>query len=160
MTVKANRTLGFIRRNLQTKHEGIRETAYNTLVRTQVENASSVWRPYTQIKKVENVLKRTARCVSNDCSSYSSVTQMLNTLGWRSLEQRCADTCLTMFYKSVYGLVEIPMPAYIRVPIKMTRTIHPMHYIPTTTSYYKYSFFQLVIEQWNKLPAQVVMSPL
>ena len=74
VTVKANRTLGFLRRNLQTKYKGIRETAYNTLVRPQVEYASSVWRPYTQIKKVENVQRRAARCVSNDYSSYSSVT--------------------------------------------------------------------------------------
>ena len=33
-----------------------------------------------------------------------------------------------------------------------------MHYIqiPTTASYYKYSFFPLVIVQWNELPAQVL----
>ena len=93
-------------------------------------------------------------------SSYSSMTQMLSTLGWRSLEQRCADARLTMFYKIVYGLVIIPMPLYIRRPVRTTRTMHPMHYgqIPTTASYYKYSFFPLAIVQWNKLPTQVVIS--
>ena len=37
VTVKANRILGFIRRNIRTKHKGICETAYNTLVRHQLE---------------------------------------------------------------------------------------------------------------------------
>ena len=31
LTIKANRPLGFVRRNIQTKHLGIRQTAYNTL---------------------------------------------------------------------------------------------------------------------------------
>ena len=115
-----------------------------------------MWSPYTQanINKVEKVQRRAARWVSNDYSSYSSVTQMLNTLGWRSLEQRRADVRLILFYKIVYGLIEITIPAYIRHPVKMTRTMHSMHYIqiPTTASYYKYSFFPLVIVQWKKTP--------
>ena len=47
LTTKANRTLGFVRRNIQTKHQGIRQTAHNTLVRPQLEYASPVWSPYT-----------------------------------------------------------------------------------------------------------------
>ena len=39
VTIKAKRTLGFIPRNICTKHKGIREKAYNTLVRPQVEYA-------------------------------------------------------------------------------------------------------------------------
>ena len=42
VTVKANRILGFIRRNIRIKHKGTRDTAYNTLVRPQVEYASPV----------------------------------------------------------------------------------------------------------------------
>ena len=93
VTTKANRTLGFIRKNIQTKHKGIRQAAFNTIVRPQVEYASPVWSPYTQtiINKIEAVQPRAARWVTNDYSSYSSVTQMINTLGWRSLEQRRAD---------------------------------------------------------------------
>ena len=47
--VKVNRILAFIRRNIRTKHKGIRETAYNSLVTYQVEYASPVWSPYTNI---------------------------------------------------------------------------------------------------------------
>ena len=89
VTTKANRILGFIRRNIQTKHKGIRQAAFNTIVRPQVEYASPVRSPYSQsnINKIETVKRRAVRWVTNDCSSYSSVTQMINTLGWRSLEQ-------------------------------------------------------------------------
>ena len=92
--------LGFVRRNIPTKYQGIRQTAYNTLVRPQLEYAFPVWSLYTQanINKVEAVQRRAARWVTSDYSSYSSVTHMINSLGWRSLE------CLIMFYKIVYGL--------------------------------------------------------
>ena len=121
-----------------------------------------MWNPYTQtnVNKVTQIQRRAARWVSDDYSSYSSVTHMLNTLGWRSLEQRRADARLTMFYKIACGLVMIPMPSYIRHPVRTIRTIHPMFYlqIPTTASYYKYSFFPLAIVQWSKNPTQVVIS--
>ena len=52
---------------------------------------------------------------------------MLNTLGWRLLEQRRADTRLILFYKIVYGHVEISTPAYIHDPVKMTRAMHSKH---------------------------------
>ena len=44
----ANRTLGFVRRNIKTKMSMIREKAYNTLVRPQLEYASAVWDPHNK----------------------------------------------------------------------------------------------------------------
>ena len=63
--------------------------ACNTLVRSQVEYASSVWSPYTKenINKIDKVQRRATRWASNDYSTYSSVTDMLSNLGWRSLEK-------------------------------------------------------------------------
>ena len=68
-------------------------------------------------------------------SHYSSVIQMINNLGWRS--------CLILFYKIVYGLVEISLPPYIQRQVRMTRSMHPYHFIQLHTSpnYSKYSFF-------------------
>ena len=62
-----------------------------------------MWSPYTQanINKVEKVQRRAATWVSNDYASYSSVTQMLNTLGWRSLDkgvQTHASCCSTRLF--------------------------------------------------------------
>ena len=88
--------------------------------------------------KLEKVKRRAARCVTDDYSSYSSVYQISNTLGWRSLEQRRAYACLILFFKIVYGLLKISLPSYICHPIKTTKRMSPMYYIqmPTTGSYY------------------------
>ena len=161
VTTKANRTLGYIRRNIRTKHKGIRQTACQTLVRPQLEYASPVWSPHTDtnVSKIETVQRRAARWVTNDYSSFSSVTQMFNTLGWRSLEQIRADARLFMFYKIIHGLVEIPLPTYIQRQIRMTRTTHSYHFIhiQTTSNYFKYSFFPLTIMQCNNLPPSPVL---
>ena len=53
----ANRTLGFVQRNIKTKMSKVRETAYNTLVRPQLEYAQAVWHPQNKgwISQIEQV---------------------------------------------------------------------------------------------------------
>ena len=139
--VSANRTLGFVKRNIKTKTPEIQTIAYNTLVRPQVEYASAVWSPYTKenINKIEMLQRRAARWVCYGYSPYSSVTDMLSILGWRSLELRRYDSRIAMFYKIVYGLVAIPVPPYFERPLVQTRH-HPLAYrqIHTSVSYYYY----------------------
>ena len=157
----ANKTLGFVKRNVVTKNKDIKTMAYNSLVHQQVEYASAVWSPYTKenINKIEKVQRRAARWVSNDYSSYSSVTDMLSNLGWRSLENRRTDTRLAMFYKIVYGLVAIPLPSYFEHPEVYTRHMHSLSYrqIHTSVCYYKYSLFPISFVLWNKLLADLVL---
>ena len=78
----ANKTLGFVKRNIVTKNKDIKTMAYNYLVRPQVEYSSAVGSPYSKenIQKIEKVQRRAARWVSNDFYSYSSVMDMLSTL--------------------------------------------------------------------------------
>ena len=75
-----------------------------------MEYASAVWSPYTKenINKIEMLQRRAARRVSNDYSPYSSVTDMLSNLGWRSLEFRRYDSRIAMFYKVVAVMVPKP----------------------------------------------------
>ena len=40
ITTNAKRTLGFIKKNIKTKNQKLRETAYNTLVRPELEYAA------------------------------------------------------------------------------------------------------------------------
>ena len=57
ITANANRSLGFIRRNVKTKSPQIREMAYQSLVRPQLEYASEIWDHHTDelTNKVEMV---------------------------------------------------------------------------------------------------------
>ena len=63
ITSNANTTLGFLKRNTKTKNPGVREVAYQPILRSQVEYASTVWRSYTKqgINKVEVAKRRTIR---------------------------------------------------------------------------------------------------
>ena len=103
ITGKANRTLGFIKRNVKTKNESVKELAYKTLVRPQVEYASTIWSPHTKqnTQKIEMVQRRAARWVENNYSTYDSVSTMLDNLGWRSLENRRIDSRLFMFNRII-----------------------------------------------------------
>ena len=64
---KDNRTLGFLRRNLNIGSVSIKQQAYFTLVRPLVEYTSTVWDPHTQrnIQKLEMVQRPAARYVTN-----------------------------------------------------------------------------------------------
>jgi hypothetical protein len=48
ITSNANTSLGFIKRNVITKNEKVKELPYKSLVRPQVEYASTIWSPYTK----------------------------------------------------------------------------------------------------------------
>ena len=76
ITSSANRSLGFIRRNLFSCPQHIKTNAYLTLVRPLLEYSSSVWDPYTHvlINKIEQVQHRAARFIVNDYSRHSSIT--------------------------------------------------------------------------------------
>ena len=91
IVTKAHQTLGFVKRNVKTKNQSVKELAYKTFGRPKVEYASIVWSPYTKknIDQIEMVQRRAARWVTNRYSSYDSVSAMLSNLGWRSLENRC-----------------------------------------------------------------------
>ena len=61
-----------------------------SLVRSQLEYSASIWDPYRigDINKLERIQRRAARFVCKDYSYHSSVTDMLNKLGWKDLANR------------------------------------------------------------------------
>ena len=62
-TKMANQTFGFLKRNIWVHNKDLKSVAYKTLVRPQLEYASTVWYPHTttDINKVESVQRRAAR---------------------------------------------------------------------------------------------------
>ena len=65
---KANRTLGFLRRNLSACPQDVKESAYKGLVHPVLEYGSSVWDPsgIPLQEELEKVQKRAARFVTGN----------------------------------------------------------------------------------------------
>ena len=65
---KASSSIGFLRRNLQIHQKDIKANAYKTLVRPEIEYASTIWDPFTQENqnKIEMVQRRAARFACNN----------------------------------------------------------------------------------------------
>ena len=106
ITKKANSTLGFLRRNLKINSKSIKERAYFGLVRPQLEYCASVWDPHTATATyaIERIQRRAARWVLHRYHNTSSVTDMLDTLQWRTLQCRRTDSRVIAMYKMVNGL--------------------------------------------------------
>ena len=79
-----------IRRNIKKAPTSVKEQIYKTLIRPQLEYASSTWSPWLKqdIMELEKVQHRAACFVHNNYWPTASVTEMISDLNWESLEIR------------------------------------------------------------------------
>ena len=161
ITNKANSTLGALRRNVRVSSKKIKETAYKTLVRPQLEYCSPLWDPATGVmkNKLEQVQRRSVRWVYNKYQygprhpNAKTPTEMMRELEWVSLETRRRWAKLVLVYKMLNNLVNmsyrsllIPYPYHTaNMPLG---SITPLH-IPAAPNYYNNSFFPSAVEEWN-----------
>ena len=152
---KANKTLGFLRRNLKIGSTKVKETAYKTFVRPILEYACTVWDPYTQeqIDKLEAVQRRAARFVVNRYHNTSSVTCMINSLQWPSLQHRRKTARLAMLKKFLDDEAVFSM-SKIKYAPNRSRRAHPQQLvqIQAKQQYRLGSFLPNTIRDWNALP--------
>ena len=136
ITKKANQTLGFLKRNIKVHNQDLKSTAYKTLIRPQLEYASTVWSPHTatDIYKLESVQRRAAQWATRDYRQTSSITTMLGNLNLGTLDQRPIDSRLIMMYEVTYDLVAIPAYAYLIPNRRKSKFIHPLAYKQIHTS--------------------------
>lgn len=85
IVAKANRSLGFVKRNLYSCPETTKRSGYVTIVRPTLEYATTV-DPYRQVKQeeidsIEAVQSRVQRCaarsIKRDCNRTSFITEIL-----------------------------------------------------------------------------------
>lgn len=160
---KANSVLGFLQRNLRINNSDTKTAAYTMMVRPHVEYCVTVCNPHTVQDKyqLEMVQRRAARYCTNRYHNKSSVTDMLQDLNWETLESRRTKLQLTMLFKIVNDLVDVPADLYLTPAIGKTRARHSkkfQQYQPRTDTF-KYSFFPRTIPVWNSLPASVAEAP-
>ena len=100
---RAMKVLNFVKRNLTDCPTNTKIQAYLTLVRSIMEYASPIWDPYynSDIYKLEKVQRRAARWVLSNYSRDTSVTSLLLSLNWLTLQQRRWSSRLTLFYKII-----------------------------------------------------------
>ena len=136
---KANRTLGVLREHLKGCSKSVKSTADKAPVRPQLEYCSSVWDPFHQSDKatLERVHGRAARFVTGDYKRESSVTTVINNLGWKSLEERRAASRLILMYKIVNKLVDIDVNStplqLLKVTVQFERCFRIIEQISVTS---------------------------
>ena len=151
---KANNTLKYIKRNIQTNNTRIKESAYKTYVRPQLEYCSTVWHPWQKnlTYELERVQRAACRYTLNNYDYRASVTDMLHSLKWQSLESRRNFTSLIMLYKIHHSIVFVDhnhlfITRYLNFQMPFSRTQYHMN-----------SFFPRTIRLWNNLPLYVQSS--
>ena len=114
------KTLNFKMRQLRGTDNSIKEKAYKTLVRPIVEYAASVWDPFRigNVKAMERVQRIAARRVTGRVKKsrvelnkkgeevivWESPTEMVNELGWNTLEERRKVDRLCNFKRVMEGV--------------------------------------------------------
>ena len=158
ITAKAYRTFGFLKRNLQV-NSTLKAKAYKGLVRPLVEYCSGVW---DLCPGVENngsyKIKRIQCCNAWFClcryNNTSSFTNMLEELGWCSLEQCCIDSQLTALFKITWGLLSVNSNGPLYPVTHRSCRLHSKSFIPFKLDC-PLNIYPFPQEQWSNLPASV-----
>ena len=108
---KANKTLGFIRRNLGDCIAPVKSAVYTTLVLPVLEYSSIVLDPHlsTDNHSLEQVQHRAARFVHRNYTERTPgcITNMVQSLGWEYLQHRRYPDRLSMLFRIQHGLVDM-----------------------------------------------------
>lgn len=159
---KANSTLGFVRRNLKTRQQQVKDLAYKALVRPHLEYSSTVWDPSCQkdINNIEAVQRRAARFVLNNYKSTASVSTMLEQLQWPTLQKRRTVARLSTLYKIQSQQLHVKCQ-HLKPLNSRSRRCHnrQLARINCRTDQRQNSFLPRTIRDWNSLSPETVQSP-
>lgn len=101
VTNKANRMIGYLKRNFHSAPSSVKLHFYKSIVRSQLEYASSICDPSleTLTHLLEMVQNTSARFIYSNYHRASSVTSMKTNLGLPLLSSRRKIARLCLFYK-------------------------------------------------------------
>ena len=125
---KANRVLGFLRRNINDCSTKVKAISYITMVRPIMEHGSAAWDPHLQkdISQLESVQRRAARFC---CGDYTSRTP------------GCVDYMLSLLHKINSGHVGITIDQYLQRSEHRTREAQRFRHARADHPAFYHSFF-------------------
>ena len=126
-----------------------------------IECASTICAPHLQneILKLKSVQRKSVRFVLNHYARLSSVTSMLQKLGWPTLEQRRDNSKIIMLYKIIHNVVHIHYSDVLIENTNRTRGHSQRFHVPLTRiNPYHYSFFPSAIRKWKILLDCIISS--
>ena len=98
-------------------------SAYKVCVRPQLEYCSTIWCPMVKLSNVE-----LPDGVKHDYGQTSSVTEVMQSLHWRRLDQQRIDNKLSLMYKVTHTLITIPISDFLIPFVRPSRHYHPLSY--------------------------------
>ena len=115
-----------------------------------LEYCCPVWNPYlvSHVKSIEASQRRATKLLDR-----------LDKLKWPTLELRRKFLSLVQVYKIIFGLCDIDAAKYFDIVRESrTRSNHKHKLRPkyARTNYFKFSFFNRYIKDWNSLPSDVL----
>ena len=153
--LKANRTLGFLRRILFSCPQDVKEAAYKGLVRPVLEYGSSVWDPHTKClqEELEKVQNRAARFVTRNYTfeegSMTGIPEQLK----GDLSRKGGRIIDILLYKGLKGKARIPTDDLIPKTRRCRKSHSKAFQLPSASiEAYKCNFFPQIIRDWNDLP--------
>ena len=175
---KAHKMLGITKR---TCHYIIdprkRRSLYLSLVRSQFEHCSSIWRPNieTEILNFEKLQKNAIKWIFSEQNRHYETDVYLNRYSQLKIIPMSAFfdlRDLVLFHKIVYKSVPISLPTFVRPysgPGRLRQAnldslsfvsnlSSNVPYSSSRSSFYK-SFFHKVLHVWNKLPFHIRNNP-
>lgn len=158
ITNKANRMLGYVRRNFHSAPSSVKLLLFQTLVRSQLDYASSIWDPSTEVlsNQLEMIQNNAARFILSNYQRAASVSMMKTNLNLPSLTSRRKIARLCLFHKifshSTLHHALLPPPSYVSSRLDHLHKVG----IPTcNTKAFFHSFIPRTSREWNHLPSDV-----
>ena len=157
---KANTARAFLARNIPLYCRKVKQMAYATYIRLIVEYASPVWHPHTKrnTNKIKMVQRRCACYVTGNFCLTSSVTFLLNSLNWPTLEERWQQYRLAVMYHMLHSQVDIYWQFFLTKTSSCTRvTAADYFYHFVRIIFMPHLFFLALVKTGMTLPLILLM---
>ena len=154
----ANATLGMIRRSFVNRDRETIMQLYKSIVRPKLEYCIQAWRPYLQkdIDLIEKIQHRATKMIG--ALKNNTYEERLTILGLTTLETRRIRGDLIEVFKIFKGFEDISWMDFFELAKTSQLRGHRLKLFRrrSTLDVRKYSFSQRIIDEWNKLPEELI----